>query len=264
MQQLMKSMREATQSSGMLENSGTQLGTEMLDSQYAMKMTGLPGGPGRHAIARQLERQIGHGQRHHDAPPPLLPRVRRLRQAASGLVGFWLDFWRRDSVAEAGRLRSHEDAARAAESATGIPAAFMVAQAAHECRLGPAQHQERRRQPVAQPVRASRPVPAGPGRWPRSRPPRVVDGQAQKVTAKFRAYASDADSFADYAKLMKESPRYAAVVAQARAQGPANAASAQSFANGLQRAGYGRPTRLTPTSSAASSTRHCAVQRAVT
>ena len=31
MQQLMKSMREATLSSGMLENSGTQLGTEMLD-----------------------------------------------------------------------------------------------------------------------------------------------------------------------------------------------------------------------------------------
>ena len=36
---------------------------------------------------------------------------------------------------------------------------------------------------------------------------------------------------------MKESPRYAGVVAQA-AQAPASAASAQGFANGLQRAGY--------------------------
>jgi len=44
MQQLMKSMREATMSSGMLDNEGTKLGNELLDSQYAAKMTGLPGG----------------------------------------------------------------------------------------------------------------------------------------------------------------------------------------------------------------------------
>ena len=60
MQQLMKSMREATMSSGMLDNSGTQLGTEMLDTQYANKMSGLPGGLAA-AIARQLERQLGSG-----------------------------------------------------------------------------------------------------------------------------------------------------------------------------------------------------------
>src|SRR5215207_10133628 len=60
MQQLMKSMREATASSGMLDNEGTKLGTELLDSQYAAKMTGLPGGL-TDAIARQLERQMGGG-----------------------------------------------------------------------------------------------------------------------------------------------------------------------------------------------------------
>ena len=60
MQQLMKSMREATISSGMLDNEGTKLGTEMLDTQYANKMTGLPGGLAA-AIARQLERQMGVG-----------------------------------------------------------------------------------------------------------------------------------------------------------------------------------------------------------
>ena len=57
LQQLMKSMREATVASGMLENSGTKLGNEMLDTQFANKMTGLPGGLGD-MIARQLERQI--------------------------------------------------------------------------------------------------------------------------------------------------------------------------------------------------------------
>ena len=37
--------------------------------------------------------------------------------------------------------------------------------------------------------------------------------------------------------MMKDSPRYAGVVAQA-AQAPASAASASDFAQGLQRAGY--------------------------
>ena len=44
LQQLMKSMREATISSGMLDTAGTKLGNEMLDTQFATKMTGLPGG----------------------------------------------------------------------------------------------------------------------------------------------------------------------------------------------------------------------------
>src|SRR5580765_8562770 len=69
MQQLMKSMREATMSSGMLDNSGTQLGTEMLDTQYANKMSGLPGGLAA-AIARQLERQLGSGAAAALAAPP--------------------------------------------------------------------------------------------------------------------------------------------------------------------------------------------------
>jgi flagellar protein FlgJ len=64
-----------------------------------------------------------------------------------------------------------------------------------------------------------------------------VGGEAQKVTAKFRSYASYQDSFRDYAKMLTESPRYAGVAAQA-AQGSASAASAAGFAQGLQRAGY--------------------------
>ncbi len=64
-----------------------------------------------------------------------------------------------------------------------------------------------------------------------------VGGEAQKVTAKFRAYASLRRIVPRLRQLMKDSPRYAGVVAQA-AQAPASAASAQGFAQGLQRAGY--------------------------
>ena len=92
MQQLMKSMREATLSSGMLDNEGTKLGNEMLDSQYAAKMTGLPGGL-TDAIARQLERQMGSGSARPPRPPrppplraarrPRRPRARRCRRSRS-------------------------------------------------------------------------------------------------------------------------------------------------------------------------------------
>src|SRR5437763_3436917 len=58
MQQLMKSMRDASMSSGMLDNEGTRMGTDMLDTQLATKMTGLPGGLAD-LIAKQLERQMG-------------------------------------------------------------------------------------------------------------------------------------------------------------------------------------------------------------
>ncbi|MFX7883102.1 rod-binding protein, partial [Acinetobacter baumannii] len=52
------SMRASTLSSGMLDNSATQLGTEMLDSQFAGKLSGQPGGLSE-AITRQLQRQLG-------------------------------------------------------------------------------------------------------------------------------------------------------------------------------------------------------------
>ena len=58
MQEVMKSMRAASLSTGMLDNEGSQLGTELLDQQFASRMAGLPGGLSD-MIARQLERQLG-------------------------------------------------------------------------------------------------------------------------------------------------------------------------------------------------------------
>jgi flagellar protein FlgJ len=62
------------------------------------------------------------------------------------------------------------------------------------------------------------------------------------VVARFRAYGSYAESFADYARLMKASPRYQAVLHSAGAPagegGATSRAHAATFAQGLQRAGY--------------------------
>lgn len=55
-----------------------------------------------------------------------------------------------------------------------------------------------------------------------------VAGKPVLSTERFRAYASYAEAFADYARLLTESPRYAGVLGQ----------DAAGFAYGLQRAGY--------------------------
>ncbi len=225
MQQIMKSMREATVSSGMLDNEGTKLGNEMLDSQYAAKMTGLPGGL-TDAIARQLERQMGAGA------ATALTAPAAAAGAASPAAVAMIPLTQKQT----GFVQLHGSAARAAEAQSGIPAAFMIGQAAHETGWG---RQEIRNVDGSNShnlfgIKAS----AGwIGPVAEITTTEYVDGQAQKVTARFRSYASYQDAFSDYARMLIASPRYAGVAAQA-AQGVASAASAAGFAQGLQRAGY--------------------------
>ena len=225
MQQLMKSMREATVGKGMLDNEGTKLGTEMLDSQYALKMTGLPGGL-TDAIARQLERQMGTGS----AAVPVAPAMGGVPAASTLAPATPLSRKQVDFV------QQHGAAARAAEAQSGIPAAFMIGQAAHESGWG----RQEIRKADGRSAKNLFGIKAGAG-WngpvAEITTTEYVDGAAHKVTAKFRAYASYEESFRDYARMLKDSPRYAAVAAQA-AQGVASAASAAGFAQGLQRAGY--------------------------
>ncbi|MDQ2735823.1 MAG: flagellar assembly peptidoglycan hydrolase FlgJ [Pseudomonadota bacterium] len=223
MQQLMKSMREATVSSGMLENSGTQLGTEMLDAQYANKMTGLPGGLAD-AIARQLERQMG-GTTAAKMRTPAAAAPAASSASTATLSQTQSDF-----------VRSHQSAALAAQAQSGIPAAFMIGQAAHESGWG----KRDIKNADGSDSHNLFGIKAGAGwtgRVAEITTTEYIGGEAQKVSAKFRAYGSDDEAFRDYARMLKENPRYATVAAQA-ALAPASAASASDFAQGLQRAGY--------------------------
>jgi flagellar protein FlgJ len=227
-------MREATVGSGMLDNEGSKLGTEMLDAQYAAKMSGLPGGLAD-AIARQLERQLGAGT--SDVPSARAPsgaagaaRSASSVSEASPLSGRQAEF-----------VRVHQEAARAAEAASGIPAAFTIAQAAHESAWG----QREIRNADGSASHNLFGIKAGAG-WTGAvaeiTTTEWVGGEPQKVTAKFRAYASYADAFRDYAQLMKTSPRYSRAVAAATAA-PASAATGQGFASALQSAGYATDPR---------------------
>ncbi|MBL8512047.1 MAG: flagellar assembly peptidoglycan hydrolase FlgJ [Betaproteobacteria bacterium] len=120
--------------------------------------------------------------------------------------------------------------ANAAEKDTGIPARFMVGQAALESGWGRRELKHADGSPSFNlfGIKAT-------GNW---KGPTVsvtttefVDGVARRVVEKFRAYASYAESFSDYARLLTDNPRYSSALESAR-QGVSH------FADALQRAGY--------------------------
>ena len=221
MQQLMKSMREATMSSGLMDNGGTQLGTELLDAQYANQMTGRPGGLSD-MIARQLERQMTGSNAAGIAATIAAP------SSAAGAPSASAGAAKSPTPTQAEFIGKHGDAARAAQAQTGIPAEFMVAQAAHESGWG---KREIRNADGSTSFNLFG-IKAGAnwkGATTTITTTEVVDGEARKVQARFRAYGSYEESFRDYAQLMKDNPRYAQVM---------NSTTADGFAKGLQRAGY--------------------------
>jgi peptidoglycan hydrolase FlgJ len=219
MQEVMKSMRQATTSSGMMDNSATQMGGEMLDQQYAAKMTGLPGGLSQ-AIERHLQRQLGV----KDGELPTAKGATKVQQlpqlAVKNVQPHVQDF-----------ILKHDGAAKAAQASTGIPASFMIAQAAHESGWG-------KREILNKDGSSSFNVfgiKAGAnwtGKVAEVQTTEYVDGKPMKVTAKFRAYGSYEEAFKDYARLIGNNDRYRDVVAKA------NTGSAEGFAKGLQKAGY--------------------------
>jgi len=224
MQQLLKTMRESSQGGGLFDNEGSKLGTEMLDTQLSAKMSGQPGSLSD-VIARQLERQMGM------SPGPI-PKNDSANRAAAAAATSVTDPQAKVGIpqqAAASFVQQHQAAAKAAEAASGIPAEFMIAQAAHETGWG----RKEIRHADGSSANNLFGIKAG-ANWKGATADVVtteyVGGEARKVVQKFRAYGSHAESFADYAKLMKDSPRYASVVSSGR--------DAKGFAQGLQKAGY--------------------------
>jgi len=227
MQELMKSMRAAQVGTSLFDNDASRMGTEMLDAQMATSSAGRPGGLSQ-LIAKQLERQMGLNPGPIPKPEikPLVPPTTTDSDRAARVP-------RIPERTAAAFLQRHEQAAQAAERASGIPATFMLAQAGHESGWG----QRELRHADGTPTHNLFGIKAGTG-WKGAvaevTTTEYADGQPRRVVQRFRAYASPAESFADYAALMK-SQRYQAV----RAAG----ADAQAFASGLQRAGYASDPR---------------------
>ncbi|BDT71035.1 peptidoglycan hydrolase FlgJ [Comamonadaceae bacterium OS-4] len=241
MRELLKSMREATMKSGMLDNAGSDLGTDLFDQQMSVSMSGQPGGLSD-LIAQQLSRQMGvempgstMGMANSSslqpvkAPDTLTPKSSVGKLTASDMALTPVAPKKAPTSTQADFVSKHTEAANKIEKATGIPASFMLGQAGHETGWG--KHQIKNRDGSNSfnlfGIKAGS---SWTGKVAEVTTTEYVNGVAQKKVAKFRAYDSFEDSFKDYARLISDSPRYAKAREQTQ--------SVTAFATGLQKAGY--------------------------
>jgi flagellar protein FlgJ len=228
MNMMLKSMREASPQDGAFDNEQSRMYTSMLDQQLSQNLASrgvgladvlirqLSNAVSVPAAEKPAEQAVSSGQE----DPALIP-------ASSGTsIGKTAAIQPGHVQAFQARVGAH---AEEASRTTGIPAKFMLGQAALESGWG-------RRELVAADGTPSHNlfgIKAGAG-WQgkvvEHTTTEYVHGVAQKMVQKFRAYDNYADSFRDYAQLLRSNPRYQQVLA--------NAQDASGFAQGLQRAGY--------------------------
>lgn len=218
MQMVMKSMRDATPKAD--GSSGDDNFTGMLDAQFARQFSGRAGG-----LADLLEKQL---TRHMQNLPTVSPenQPQPAQPAAPGAAAG-------TSVSgksrAAGFLQKMLPHAREAERQTGVPASFILGQAALESGWGRGEM----RNADGTPSHNLFGVKAGAG-WKGATTEvpttEFENGQPVRTRAAFRSYGSYTEAFADYARLLASQPRYANVVR--------GATSAEAFAGGMQRAGY--------------------------
>jgi flagellar protein FlgJ len=261
---MLKSMREATPQDGMFDNEQSRLYTSMLDQQLAQHVASRGIG-----LAAALTRQLSSSAAAGTAPNPdalimqlgplpslststLAPQTAKIvvdqlpasdppaedEHTDDAMTPHMLAAPAVPSTPATGplpleqtrefvnRVWTHAvDAARA----IGIPPRFMVGQAALESGWG--KHEIRAADGTSSHnvfgIKAGR---TWKGPVVEKTTTEYVNGVAQKVTAKFRAYSSYSEAFQDYAKLLRGNPRYASVLGQAQ--------DAKGFAHSLQKSGY--------------------------
>lgn len=244
MQMVLKSMRDATMKAEG-ESSAQENFTSMLDAQFASQFAGKPGG-----LAEMIEKQLAAQMkampaspasggarpptvsgtaavfkaagmdRAVTAPPATQPAamVSTVDRARARATSTQADFMQ--------RLLPH---AQAAERATGVPASFILGQAALESGWG---RGEIRNADGSHSfnlfgIKASA---AWKGAAANARTTEFEGGQAVRRTERFRSYSSYADAFTDFARMLVNHPRYGQAVR--------GASSAEGYAVAMQRAGY--------------------------
>lgn len=256
LQQVLKAMRDASPRNSMFDSEESRMYQSMLDQQMSLQLTTRGGGVG---LAKVIERQLS-ANRETVTPPenglPLDASIRRGFDAASSSVATAastrgaavpaaisaapLPAVAPAGIAPAGLPRMPAGAgprafvdkiwpeAVEASRITGIPARFLVAQAALETGWG--KHELKNAD--GSPSHNLFNIKAG-RRWTGDTVNTVTteysNGVAGRENARFRAYGSYAESFQDYARLIRNNPRYAGVAGQD---------DAVAFARGLQSAGY--------------------------
>jgi flagellar protein FlgJ len=237
MQMVVKSMRDATPKTDPSQGGDTFTG--MLDTQLSKQFAGRPGG-----LADMIERQL---TRHMQNLPAVSPENLPSAGGAAGAASAAAAASTRSGAATGAGAASAVGApaapgvrqsefiqkllphAREAERQTGVPASFILGQAALESGWGKG---EIRNADGSGSFNLFG-IKAGGG-WQGATSEvmttEYADGQPARQRAAFRSYGSYTEAFTDYARLLSGSSRYAGAVR--------GATSAESFAQGMQRAGY--------------------------
>ncbi len=243
---MLKNMRATLPGSDPLANDASKMATDMYDQQLAQNIASKGRGIGlADALVAQIERAQGKKPGTGiDAlssspalhPPLTMPKLRNMSldattapasvgpsASASGAAAATATPVHRDFVDR------FKDAAIAAAEASGIPAKIILGQAALESGWG--KHEVRDSKGAGSfnlfGIKAGA---SWTGATVDAVTTEVVNGVAQKVVQKFRAYASYAESFIDYAKLVANNPRYEKAVHAA--------GDALQFAREMGRSGY--------------------------
>ena len=239
---MMKSMRDASPQEGMLDNQQTKMFTGMLDQQMSQNLAKRGMG-----LADVLTRQLGAQNMGQQAlaiggegkgmPAPMdAATMIKSGAAPAGVPAAGappLPLTTASGRIQAPHVRSFQEKlhvhAAEAERATGVPAKFMLGQAALESGWG----KRMIRNADGSNSHNLFGIKAGPG-WKgkvaTSVTTEYVNGRPHTKVEKFRAYDSPAESFKDYANMLAKNPRYEKVLA--------SGGDAAAFAHGLQRAGY--------------------------
>lgn len=224
MREVIKSMRQATMRSGMLDSQAGELGQDLFDQQLSQALSGIPGGLGD-AIVRQLTQQMTGVQK---APTPDMksPVVKALPPTTVEKVNSTSP---KQATAPSAFVSQHKEIAQEVSRSSGIPASFMLGQAGLETGWG--KHEIRHKDGSnAHNLFGIKAGPDWKGRVAEVTTTEYIQGQPVKVVAKFRAYENYRDSFADYARLISGSNRYARAMS--------NTHDAHAFTQSIQKSGY--------------------------
>lgn len=239
---LLKSMREATPQESMFDSEQSRLYTQLYDQQLSQKLSAGKGIGLADMMVKQLTRERMQLPPDIQQPAPVRPeaqlgsysKITNLEAALDNSIQQPLPADREASSTAAfrtpkefvDRLWPH---AVEAGKALGVSPHFVLGQAALESGWG-------KRQILAADGKNSHNLFAikatakSEGAKIQAATTEYVGGTAQPRQEQFRAYDSYAESFRDYAALLKNSPRYQGVIGQNN--------DAAGFARALQQAGY--------------------------
>jgi flagellar protein FlgJ len=233
MQMVLKSMRDATIKADPGQGAGADSFASMLDSQMARQFAGRPQG-----LADMIEKQLSRHMQNLP-PPTLAPAGAADASAPAGAGGAAgaSGTGAAGAVNGVGAPTSPQAAfvqkmlphAQAAERATGVPASFILGQAALESGWGKGEIRNADGTPSFN-LFGIKATGGWQGGSTATRTTEYEGGQPVSRVERFRNYASYTEAFSDYARLLADNPRYSDVVR--------NASTVERFAGGMQRAGY--------------------------